>query len=964
VYILLVSFLLIPAFGAGFLFAEEPNQSKMILSVEFAADDFEALRLFNEKGSLIPDPAHVSGIQAGWIIQTENTGVELYSKGTGTLYLSPSTLISVDLITEKKAEFFLLKGKLRFVSESDNFPVYISTPAADYTISTPGEYILLSENTENFYVLEGKADVFNRITQQSSTIEAMVTYESLNRKEPEKSFVESTAELLQETLPLQYFTTAVNAVVIPEPTPEQEEADVEEIELEPVIIAAVIDEDITANVPDENVLAADAFVESPADEEPAAPIEEEPIEVIAVPSTPEIVTAELIVVPEEESGSEPNIIEIAVAEPEIDPEPEFAPVIIEILPPTPEPDLVEALVEDPIIEPESESLPFVEEEIVPIIVPDKFPGSIDSLMPEPKPQLEEILLPEDEIIEQDDFPEPIIIIIAELDSVEEVTEPLETPPVEPETETFIEEPIIIIAEDIPETAEVSEDLTPDSEVEIIVDEPIVVASEATKTEEAVEKPEQPLIIMAEPVPIVTTSYEPEAADGAVDNVLTAGVTLGASSIHTDQSTVYKSSYLKTVAEPWINYNNFSIGLHIPLIFEDYPLSIANWYLPRGNNPYDFGTGYSSLASFEAIRDLSLDILSLIGYANYRSSTGSFLLNADDHTMLSMGTGALVSGLDPMIDNPFIRRVGFKNTLTTPYFDYELLINDITHAELFGLRLAAKPMGQSFPMEIGLYALSDVSLSPNKFIIVPGIDIIIPLAYSEALSLNVYTDFSLLMLADETGLNTDTLFTDGFLAVLGARGKTGNFSFALSGAYQNAMLTQGLFSTDYSWRRAGIIAALFDDEAYTLGGPWAITAEIGYDWGIFDAQMSYQFNFDENFGVSSWDENRDEISFSAVLDTEPVTVELGLRQRGFASSFSPSGPATLQEFLFNERTQLFAGASYTNGSVTVTAELSGSAQYQDTESSTELNNIDDLESDISGALVISPTLSIGTKIKMF
>ncbi|MCK5155801.1 MAG: hypothetical protein KAQ69_05150, partial [Spirochaetales bacterium] len=377
-----------------------------------------------------------------------------------------------------------------------------------------------------------------------------------------------------------------------------------------------------------------------------------------------------------------------------------------------------------------------------------------------------------------------------------------------------------------------------------------------------------------------------------------------------------------------------------------------------------------LASFAAIRDLSLDILSLIGYASYRSPNGSFIINADDHTPVSMGTNALVSGLNPRIDDPFIRRVGLVNTLTTPYFNYELLINDLTHAELFGLRLAVKPMGQSFPLEIGLYALTDITLSPNKFVIVPGLDVIVPIAYSEALTLSAFVDFSLLMLVDDNGFHTESFFSDGslynYLAVLGTKGKTGDFSFALSGAYQNAMLTQGLFGTDYSWRRTELVDALFDDTDYSLGkdvsGSWAITAELGYDWEVVDVNFSYRFNFDEDFGISSWDENRDEISFSTTLDMEPVSAEFGFRQRGFASTFSPSGPADLQEFLFNERTQLFADVSYTNGSITINAELSGSAQYKGTESTTGLNNLDELESDSNG-LVISPTFSIGTKIKL-
>ena len=251
---------------------------------------------------------------------------------------------------------------------------------------------------------------------------------------------------------------------------------------------------------------------------------------------------------------------------------------------------------------------------------------------------------------------------------------------------------------------------------------------------------------------------------------------------------------------------------------------------------------------------------------------------------------MVSDLNPAIDYPFIRRVGLLNTLTSSFFDYELMINDLSHAELYGLRLAAKPMGTAYPLEIGLYTLADISLEPeNRFILTPGIDITAPIIFDQGHgSLRAFIDFSVLLLANNSGLHIDSFFSTGlynYLITAGLSGSAWDLSYAVSAAYHKGFLAPNLFGNDYSWRRGSLIDTLFADTDYTTGisaTPLITTyAELGYAPGPLALRLAYEFNLTGSFGLIGFDGyNPDVLSLSVSWQDDPLEVGLNFRQRGF------------------------------------------------------------------------------------
>lgn len=746
--------------------------------VSFAAENPESLLVFDSQGILIQDLSEVSGVEPGWIIQTEDSNLEVHAAAVGTLYLSPDSLLSFDALTESGMELFLLRGKIRYLAETDSFPIIISTPVAEYQLEKKGEYVLISEQKEEFYVLEGSSTVINFITGLSRQITGNLSYEALSRQEPLKEIKPEGAKALQKELPFAYFAEI------------QAEADAE----------------------------AAAIAQAEAEAEAAA-------------KTPESIA-----------------------------------IIIDI--------------------------------------------------------------PQDDINEE---------AAADRQPIEAVSQ------AEPENA----EETASIQEEKPESA----------------------------SQEA--KPAQPVIVIAEPPREPASAASPALTE--TRESFDFGLIVDAGGVMPFSSSTYNELfYLQTALTPWFRSGNFTLGLTLPLTFNINPFDKADWYLPRGNNPYDFGTVDGSSifelisfgAGFPSSRDFYLDILSKISFAEYISANGAFSLKANNHSPISLGSGVLVSALNPALDDPFITRVGLVNTLKTPYFNYELIVNDIGHAELFGLRLAAVPFGSQSPLEIGLYGLADISLQPeNRFILVPGIDVKYQFSNTEVLKLSAYADFSLLMLADSNGFHSESFLQPGggiynYLAAAGIQGRTGNIEFAASAAYEDGIRTTGQFGNDYQWRRISYAEDLFDDaNNYTLGlnekGRWEFGAKVGLKTDLFHTSFGYKYNIYQDFTlVSSTAPDVDELSFTAGFDYKQFSGELGFTQRGFMGMLSES----FYDFMFNEQTQLFARGSFDIGILTMHTKFSGTAQYEAPDSSADFNNIDVLKTD-GGKLVIVPSLSVGLTVKL-
>ncbi len=201
---------------AGPVFADDTAAANGALSVQFSAEEDSGFWIFDETGALIRDTAALDAVKEGWIIQTDTTKVELHVDGIGTIILSPGSFLSFDTIAPDHAEILLLWGKLRYLAASTTYAVMFETPTAEYSISVVGEYVLISEASEQFYTISGEAAVENRVSGKVATIGSSQLFEPLNRRTPEKEFDAQAAAELKNTLPFTLFNPLVAAATSPE----------------------------------------------------------------------------------------------------------------------------------------------------------------------------------------------------------------------------------------------------------------------------------------------------------------------------------------------------------------------------------------------------------------------------------------------------------------------------------------------------------------------------------------------------------------------------------------------------------------------------------------------------------------------------------------------------------------------------------------------------------------------------
>jgi hypothetical protein len=647
---------------------------------------------------------------------------------------------------------------------------------------------------------------------------------------------------------------------------------------------------------------------------------------------------------------EPEVVETAAAEPEPQPEPE----IKETAAAEPEPEVVETAAAEPESQPEPETKETSEAEPEPEVVET----AAAEPEPQPEPEIKETAAAEPE-------PEPEVVETATAEP-----EPAEQPA---DTGDVIIAVAPAVKTDAPEEPEEPVQLQPEESAAAETEQEETTAVPAAP-EGTPDRPSSQVIVISQLPPSDIAGSQ--AARTAAENARPVG--FGLDTEIRGAMTAEGSFSVHLALSPYLVRDRFTLGLTFPAAYD---ISSGAMLLPRGNSMYDFGTGYTSsigklisfTAGFAASRDFYLDILSYLDSLHYESAGGAFTVRADSSSLLSLGTGELVPRLDPALDQPFVRRTGLTNTLKTRYFNYNLIINDISHAELFGLRLAAKPFGMESDLELGLYGLADISLQPeNRFILVPGLDISYRFSNTERLKLSAYIDFSMLMLASSDGFHTESFSSGGsfynYLAAAKLQGQGAKLRFSLGARYQNGLLRNSLFGWNYPWLRADFADSLFDDDDYTagkdVGGRWQVSGDLGWNSSRFATSFGYTFALKQDFSLLSWtDPFLDEIRFSASYTAGSFSAAAGLRQHGFIGLLMHSEEQTLMKYLFNEQTVLYGEAAYQTGSITARLRVSGTAQYLDPPDGAALNNIDNFKLTSSNALEIIPAVSLGLTLRL-
>ncbi|MCF7940556.1 MAG: hypothetical protein K9M84_03005 [Spirochaetia bacterium] len=518
-------------------------------------------------------------------------------------------------------------------------------------------------------------------------------------------------------------------------------------------------------------------------------------------------------------------------------------------------------------------------------------------------------------------PEPEPQTVAEAVEPEPEPEPEAEPVTEPEIDQPTEEPEIIIAKEEPVEEPAPEEVT--EEVPLAREIELLVAEDTAET-------------------------AGDANDS--DSGLTAELALGFGLMHELKGSS-SVPYAVTTLYPRFMFGPVDLGLRLSVAFNDNPLAIENWYRERDNLLWNFGGG---AAGFEGILDIVSDSLSLIDHVLIGAPDSGFYLRIDDSTPLSFGHGVLMSELLTAIDAPYIHRAGLYQSVTTPFYDHELLIDDITYARIYGARFALRPFARSYPFTLGISALADIDYLPTEMVITPALDLTLPVIATENHSFSVIADAAALMVYEDNTFDylasyDETTGLENILVSAGLSGKSGGLSYQILGVYDKGNLSLDMFGDDYQWRRDTLLEGLYDDGYASAADAleFGLKGTAAYDLDQLHTRISYYLPIDAATYDPQFDSDR--LSFRLSGGNESFSLYGGFSSDGLISSLIDDSFS-----LFTPDTRLFGGLTLTTEDLSFTAAYAQIAQYSDPDSDGRYT---------ADASSVTPVLSLETTIRL-
>ena len=179
------------------------------------------------------------------------------------------------------------------------------------------------------------------------------------------------------------------------------------------------------------------------------------------------------------------------------------------------------------------------------------------------------------------------------------------------------------------------------------------------------------------------------------------VNLEIGSVNIDNKT-----YAKAVFQPEFEIGDLSLGLYIPIIYQNDLFDPNTWYWPAGNNEYSFGFDKTTPEDF--VLDMLGDIFLKIRYIQLGDNGDDFYLKFGNLDNMSIGHGILMYNYTNNLEFPAVRKVGLNTGINFEYFGFEAVVDDASDPSIFGGRLVYIPFGQGFPLGIGASAITDIN----------------------------------------------------------------------------------------------------------------------------------------------------------------------------------------------------------------------------------------------------------------
>jgi hypothetical protein len=170
------------------------------------------------------------------------------------------------------------------------------------------------------------------------------------------------------------------------------------------------------------------------------------------------------------------------------------------------------------------------------------------------------------------------------------------------------------------------------------------------------------------------------------------------------------TYAKAIIQPRLALGKLKLALYLPIIYQSNMFDPNDWYRPEGNDEWSFGCdqdGWDQVAL-----DILDDLLLKIRYIEYGEQRDPFFFKVGNIQGVNLGHGLIMRDYRNDTDFPAVRRTGLNLGGHGKKSGFELLANDLADPEILAARLYYRPMGESFPMALGVSAVTD--LNPGAF----------------------------------------------------------------------------------------------------------------------------------------------------------------------------------------------------------------------------------------------------------
>ncbi|MDC7126033.1 MAG: FecR domain-containing protein [Spirochaetales bacterium] len=167
------------------------------------------------------------------------------------------------------------------------------------------------------------------------------------------------------------------------------------------------------------------------------------------------------------------------------------------------------------------------------------------------------------------------------------------------------------------------------------------------------------------------------------------------------------TYAKILLQPKVEVGKFRAQFYIPIIFNENPFDLENWYFPSENNEWSFGSDQSS--GSDIALDLAHDLFLKVKYLEFGDYGDTFFVKLGNIENMTMGYGILMRNFTNNIEFPAVRKIGVNTGFNFNHIGWEGVVDDASDPSILGTRFVYYPLGKNVrKVNLGLSFMADIN----------------------------------------------------------------------------------------------------------------------------------------------------------------------------------------------------------------------------------------------------------------